>query len=121
MNRYYLLVVLLAFTNTLSNLLIKTGAGKIGSLPSSIIGAISFVGKLATNWFLVGGLALYGMGFVLWTLILSKVQLSTAAPIMSLGYVFIMIFSYFMFNESITGAKVAGVISILLGVVLITR
>ena len=111
MNKYYLLVILLAFTNTLSNLLIKTGAGKIEGL--------SF--KILTNWYLVGGLALFGAGFGLWVLVLNKVQLSTAAPIMSLGYVFIMLFSYLLFKEPITGVKVAGVISILLGVALITR
>lgn len=121
MNPYYILVVLLAFTNTLSNLLIKTGAGKIEKFPNNIVEIISFMGKLATNWFLLGGLALFGLGFVMWVLVLNKVQLSTAAPIMSLGYVFIMIFSYFLFKEPITGIKVTGLVSILLGVMLITR
>lgn len=111
MNGYYLLVALLAATNTCSNILIKIGASKIDG--------ISF--KLFTNWFLVSGLTLFGLGFILWVFILNKVQLSIAAPIMSLAYVFIMIMSYFLFKEPITGVKIAGVISILFGVVLITR
>lgn len=111
MNRYYLLVVLLALTNTCSNVLIKIGASKIDG--------ISY--KLLVNWFLISGLALFALGFVLWVFILNKVQLSIAAPIMSMGYVFIMIMSYLLFKEPITGVKVAGVISILLGVALITR
>jgi len=111
MNRYYLLVVLLAAMNTCSNILIKIGARRIDD--------VSF--KLLTNWFLIFGLALFGLGFVLWVFILSKVQLSIAAPIMSLAYVFIMIFSYLLFKEPITSVKVLGVISILFGVVLITR
>ena len=104
-------MVLLAAMNTCSNILIKIGASRIDG--------VSF--KLLTNWFLIFGLALFGLGFVLWVLILSKVQLSIAAPIMSLGYVFIMLSSYLLFREPITGVKIAGVISILLGVVLITR
>lgn len=121
MNRYYLLVVFLAFTNTLSNLLIKTGAGKIGKLPDNFIGIPGYLGELVTNWFLVGGLALFGLGFAIWVLVLNKVQLSTAAPIMSLGYVFIMIFSYLLLKESITTPKIIGVLTIIFGVFLITR
>jgi len=121
MNKYYLLVVLLAATNTCSNVLIKIGASKIASLSSGYENIANFVFKLITNWFLVFGLTLFGLGFALWVFILNKVQLSTAAPIMSLSYVFIMVISYFLFKEPITGVKVAGVLSILLGVILITR
>ena len=111
MNRYYLLVILLALMNACSNILIKIGAGKVDGINL----------KLLTNWFLISGLSLFGFGFILWVFILSKVQLSVAAPIMSMAYVFIMIVSYFLFKEPITGVKIAGVISILFGVVLITR
>jgi len=110
-NKYYLLVVLLAAMNTCSNLLIKLGASKIESFSIRII----------TNWYLVSGLVLFGLGFVLWIFILNKVQLSTAAPMMSLSYVFVMIISYFLFNEPITSPKIAGVVMILLGVMFITR
>lgn len=121
MNMYYLLVVLLAFANTLSNLLIKTGAVKIGNFPTVWGQFPRYLWELITNWFLVGGLALFGAGFVLWVFILNKVQLSTAAPIMSFSYIFVTIFSYFLFKEPITGIKILGVMSILTGVVLITR
>jgi drug/metabolite transporter (DMT)-like permease len=121
MNIYYILVIFAAFLNTIANLLIKTGANKIESLPNNFIGIIPFLFKLTTNWFLIGGLAVFGVGFLLWVLILNKVQLSIAAPIMSFGFVFIMIFSYFLFKEPITLTKIAGVITILLGVVMITR
>jgi len=118
---YYLLVVLLAFVNTLSNLLVKLGASKIETFSSKSGDIVVFIYKLITNWYLISGLALFGAGFVLWVVILNKVQLSVAAPIMSLAYVFVMIFSYFLFKEPITGIKVIGVILILTGVVFITR
>jgi drug/metabolite transporter (DMT)-like permease len=111
MSGYYLLVILLAATNTCSNILIKIGANKVDG--------INF--KLLTNWFLIIGLTLFGLGFILWVFILNKVQLSIAAPIMSLAYVFIMIASYLLFKEPITGVKVIGVILILFGVVFITK
>ncbi len=121
MNLYYFLVVVAAFLNTIANMLIKTGANKIGTFPRDYNGTIPFLLKLITNWFLVGGLAVFGLGFLLWVLILNKVQLSAAAPIMSFGYVFIMIFSYFLFKEPITATKIVGVLVILLGVIIITR
>jgi drug/metabolite transporter (DMT)-like permease len=121
MNGYYFLAALAAFLNTIANMFIKTGASKIGNLPHNFHEALIFFFKLATNWFLVGGLAIFGCGFLIWVIVLNKVQLSAAAPIMSLGYVFIMILSYFLFKEPITFTKISGVIVILLGVVIITR
>ncbi len=121
MNPYYLLVIVAALLNTTANMLIKTGANKIGTLPHDFVEVFPFAFKLVTNWFLVGGLAVFGLGFILWVLILNKVQLSAAAPLMSMGYVFILILSYFLFKEPITATKVAGIFVILVGVILITR
>lgn len=121
MNPYYLLVVGVAFLNTLANLLLKTGAGKIGTIPHDLSGILSFSLKLVSNWFLIGGLFFFGLGFLVWVLILNKVPLGSAAPLMSLGYVFILVLSYFLFKEPITATKIVGVLVILLGVIIITR
>ena len=63
----------------------------------------------------------FSPGHLLWIKVLSKVELSYAYPMVSLGYVLVMIFSYFLFKENITPLRIAGVLFIILGVVLVAR
>ncbi len=67
------------------------------------------------------GMAMYGLSFVLWIKVLSKVELSYAYPLVSLGYIVIMVFSYFYFKEEISLYRAIGVSFIAIGVVLVAR
>ncbi len=69
----------------------------------------------------MAGIISYGFSFLLWIKVLSKVELSYAYPMVSLGYVLIMIFSYFFFKENITPIRIVGVALIMIGVVLVAR
>lgn len=121
MNRYFLLLTLTVFLNTAANLLIKKGALKI-ILPSfSFSGIIPFILQIATNIFVVVGLMIFAAGFFLWVLVLSKIQVSIAAPLMSISYILITVFAYFFLKEPLTFSKILGILTIILGVYLITR
>ncbi|MBC2425350.1 SMR family transporter, partial [Clostridium beijerinckii] len=63
----------------------------------------------------------YGLSFLLWIKVLSKVELSYAYPMVSLGYVLVMLFSYFIFKENITPLRILGIAFIILGVILVAR
>ena len=52
---------------------------------------------------------------------LSKLELSKAYPLVSLGYVFTLILGYFLLHESINNYKVFGIFFIILGVILIAK
>ena len=67
------------------------------------------------------GMVLYGLSFVLWVKVLSKVELSYAYPLVSLGYIVIMVFSYFYFKEEISFYRAIGVSFIAIGVVFVAR
>ncbi len=47
----------------------------------------------------MAGIISYGVSFLLWIKVLSKVELSYAYPMVSLGYVLVMIFSYFSLKK----------------------
>lgn len=81
--------------------------------------SIQEIASLLLSPFILGGLALYGIATVLWLFILTKVPLSIAYPIQSLAYVFAVFGAYFIFNEQLSFAKIAGVLLIVLGVSLI--
>jgi multidrug transporter EmrE-like cation transporter len=67
------------------------------------------------------GLFFYAISTVFWLIALSKIELSVAYPILSLGYILLMIISYFLLNESITFYKVIGTLLVVAGITLISR
>lgn len=69
----------------------------------------------------MAGIISYGVSFLLWIKVLSKVELSYAYPMVSLGYVLVMIFSYFFFKENVTPIRILGVAFIMIGVILVAR
>jgi len=73
------------------------------------------------KWPIVLGLALYGISTVLWIMALKKVDLSYAYPMVSLGYIFVFIASYFIFNETISWLKIVGLVCIMAGVTLVAK
>lgn len=77
--------------------------------------------KVLAAWPIGLGLALYGISTVLWIYTLRVVELSYAYPLLSLGYILIFIASYFLFNEPIGTMRLAGLLFILIGLVLVSR
>ena len=67
------------------------------------------------------GLTLYAISTVFWLVALSKIELSIAYPMLSLGYVLLMILSFFLLHESITLYKVIGTILVVAGITLIWK
>lgn len=65
---------------------------------------------------IVLGLILFGMSFLLWLKVLTKAELSYAYPMVSLGYLNVLILSYFLFHEQFTLYKVLGTLMIVSGV-----
>ena len=77
--------------------------------------------KTVTNlWFVLGCIMLLGSS-VVWILALQRVDLSYAFPFQSLAYVFIFLFSKFLFNEKITDLRIIGMILVISGVILVAR
>jgi drug/metabolite transporter (DMT)-like permease len=75
--------------------------------------------KLLLSPYIITGLTMYGFATVLWLFILTRVPLSVAYPLQSLAYVFAVFGAYFIFNESLSIMKIAGVLLIIIGVSLI--
>ncbi|TIQ52835.1 MAG: transporter, partial [Mesorhizobium sp.] len=53
--------------------------------------------------------------------VLSKVELSFAYPFLSLAYVAVAIFAYFIFREDLNAWRIAGIAFICVGTVLIAQ
>lgn len=103
-------------------LLLKTGMNAIGPITGEEVrnGASTIV-KVAANPQVVIGLMLYFVSAAVWLVVLSRVDLSFAYPLLGSSYIVVLIASRFLFNEPVTMVRLSGTLLISLGVILISR
>jgi drug/metabolite transporter (DMT)-like permease len=81
----------------------------------------SLVRSLLSSLWLWGGLAAFLISLLLWLAVLSRVQVSAAYPMTSIGYLLVVISGALWLGESVTPARIAGLFFISVGVYLIAR
>ena len=77
------------------------------------------IGSILTNYYLLGGIAFYAIGGILLIISLRGGEVSVLFPIIATSYIWVSFLSIFFLNESINTIKWLGIISIILGIVLI--
>ena len=63
----------------------------------------------------------YVISVGVWLAALSRVPVSVAYPLLSIGYVVNAFAAYYLFGESLSGIKLVGIAVIIVGVVLVAR
>ena len=121
MNRYIPLILLGVLLNAFAQIILKQGMRIIGPFAFSMDNLIPIGIKVALNPYVIIGLFCYVVSFVVWLLVLSRVDVSFAYPLLSVGYIVAALFGQTFFNESIGVMRWAGIVVICLGVYLITR
>ena len=114
------LILVSVFLGAIGQVLVKYGAVNL-QLDFTLKYILPSILCILKNIPVMLGIISYGLSFLLWIKVLSKVELSYAYPMVSLGYVITMFFSYFIFKENITFIRVLGVGFIIIGVILISR
>ncbi|MEI7531485.1 MAG: EamA family transporter [Betaproteobacteria bacterium] len=107
--------------NAAAQLLLKAGTLKLGEVTLAPESLLQTLGSLATNGPIMGGLCLYGFSVLTWIAGLSRVDVSIAYPLLSLGYVVNVFAAYYLFGEAITWQKALAIGIILIGVYLLAR
>ncbi len=67
------------------------------------------------------GFVCYGLSAVLWIAVVSNVDLSLAYPMVSLAYVLVFLASWLFLGEHISAMRLAGLVIIVAGVLVISR
>ena len=67
------------------------------------------------------GIICFGVSSIFWLVVLSRIDLSLAYPLVSIAYIAVAIFSYYVFKENVSLLRWIGIITICLGVLLISR
>ncbi len=84
-------------------------------------GPAGYFARLLTTPAVLAALALYGVSSLIWMVVLSKLDLSLAYPMVSMGYVLVVFFSWLFLKEPVSALRVVGLAVICLGVVIISR
>ncbi|MDO8480428.1 MAG: EamA family transporter [Nanoarchaeota archaeon] len=79
----------------------------------------TFLGLL-TNYYLIGGLALYGLGAVLMLIALKGGELTVLYPIIATSYIWVGLLSSHFFGEILNALRWSGILAIVAGVVFVS-
>jgi multidrug transporter EmrE-like cation transporter len=108
--------------NAVAQLLLKAATRSSGVLISDS-GAVSWSAaalllKATPLWL---GLTCYGVSVILWLGALSRVPVSIAYPMLSVGYIVNAFAAAMLFGEALTSGKIMGIALIVGGVVVLAR
>jgi multidrug transporter EmrE-like cation transporter len=102
-------------------LLLKYGMTSSGDQVDEVRDVVPRLLGAATNPIVITGLLLYALSAALWLILLTRVELSFAYPMLSLGYVLVVVLSRVLFHEQVTPARLLGTLVVCFGVFLISR
>jgi multidrug transporter EmrE-like cation transporter len=108
--------------NAAAQLLLKVAARPLGHFTAfnadTLSSSVVILFRSLPFW---TGMFCYGASLCVWIAALSKAPVSTAYPMLSLGYVVVAAISVGWLGETLTPAKLLGIALICAGVVLVSR
>jgi len=115
-------LILLSVTVTaVAQLVLKRGMSASGMHEALAAGWMPAALAVASNAWVVAGLALYFVGALIWLVVLNRVAVSFAYPFVGLGFVLTAFLAWALLGEGLTAYRALGTLLVTLGVVLIAR
>ena len=107
--------------NAAAQLLLKAGTNVLGVITLTRENWWDTLWRMGTQGYFVVGVACYMVSLVVWIMGLSRVPVSIAYPMLSLGYVINAVAAHYLFGEAVTVSRWLGIGFIVLGVWLVAR
>ena len=119
----------IAFSFLLTGVLLNAGAQLLLKAGTNVLGVITLTtdnwpaqfGRMALEPHIVGGLACYAVSVIVWIIGLSRVPVSIAYPLLSLGYIINAVAAHYLLGETVTLSRWLGIGFIVVGVWLVAR
>jgi len=115
------LVVCGVLLNALAQLLLKAGTNAVGMFEFSRANILPVGWQFATEPHILGGLLCYVLSVIVWIMALSRVEVSIAYPMLSIGYVVNAVAAWYLFDEAVGAMRLTGIGFIIVGVFLVAR
>jgi len=107
--------------NAGAQLLLKAGTNALGVITLSRDSWPDTLMRMATQGHFILGAACYVLSLFVWILGLSRVPVSVAYPLLSIGYIINAIAAHYLFGEAVTTTKWLGIGFIVIGVWLLAK
>lgn len=107
--------------NAVAQLLLKKGTNAVGAIHLTAENWFSTGLQLATQLPIIGGLTCYVISVVVWIIGLSRVDVSIAYPLLSLGYIVNAIGAWYFLGEVMSMQRMLAICVIIIGVALLVK
>ena len=116
------LVLFTALCAVGGQLLMKAGMAQVGAIDGEVlVRPLATALRLAGSPLVVLGLGCYVAGAASWLVVLSRLPLSLAYPIVAVSYAITPILAWMLFGESVPATRWLGIVAICAGIVLVSR
>jgi len=107
--------------NALAQLLLKKGTNAIGAIHLTADNWLATGLQVATQLPIIGGLSCYVISVVVWIIGLSRVDVSIAYPMLSIGYIVNAIGAWYFLGEVMSVQRLLAIGVIIIGVALLVK
>ncbi|MDP3897500.1 MAG: transporter [Mesorhizobium sp.] len=119
--KYIVFILFTVATNAAAQLMLKHGMMQLGPLSFAGVNPLVKMLQIVFSPWVFLGLSTFVISMASHLYVLSKVELSFAYPFLSLAYVAVAVFAYFVFREDLNALRIAGIAFICVGTVLIAQ
>lgn len=119
--KYLPFILFTVMTNAAAQLMLKQGMMALGPVSFDGVNPLVKLLQIVFSPWVFFGLCVFVISMASHLYVLSKVELSFAYPFLSLAYVAVAVFAYFVFREDLNAYRVAGIAFICVGTVLIAQ
>lgn len=115
------LIILETIFNVAAQMSLKIAMDRIGHFAFTWENTLPiFINILLSYWIWIG-IAIYVISIIIWLMILSRVEVSIAYPLISLGFIFNAIAAHYLLGEQVTIVRITGIVIILVGIFVVAR
>ncbi len=116
MNSEYVFLFLSIALGACGQVLLKFGVNSIGKINLAWPQIMATISHIFTNVWIIGGITCFVSSMILWIKVISTMELSKAYPTVSISYILVFLLAVLLFNETVSSAKILGLIMVSAGV-----
>lgn len=117
--RMLTLILLSAGLSGSAQLALKVGSSS--AMLARPMGVGGEIGGMLRSPMVLLGIALYGLGMLLWLFVLARIPLSVAYPFVGVSFILTMAGGIFILGEPVSLLRVAGTLLIMLGCAMVVQ
>ncbi len=117
----FISILISVMLNASAQIFLKLGTNSIPKITAEHSNLLMILLNLIFEKYILIGLFCYAISIGVWIYALSKVDVSTAYPMLSMGYIFTVFIGWKILDETMSPMKIFGIIIIMIGVIIVTR